>query len=299
MKRSNRPIPVYIVDEHNEAFYYWQKAKYDGLIREPLDLFHMDAHDDMGRPESFRESVYPPRESPDGHLEYYQDFAKKELHNGNFIIPAVLGGLVKNVYFIYPGWRKFKPKRKRFNVSSVFGEGKILKYGMKAADHMEEKLNKALPDLKYYNFRMIDIDRMPQKRKVILDIDLDYFACRDSILNHYCYDLEITEEQFHKREDFLSDRTIAFAGLSFNFLEKDNKYFVQVAHKKGKDVSHLPSKDEISAEINALMNTLHLRKIRPMVVTIARSCISGYCPGDYVGTVETELNHQLKRFLET
>lgn len=299
MKRSNGPIPVYIVDEHNEAFYYWQKAKYDGLIREPLDLFHIDAHDDMGRPQSFRSSIYSPKESANANPEYCRDFSHNELRNDNFIIPAVLSGVVRNVYFIYPRWRKFKPQRKRFNVSSVFGEGKILKYGMKAADNMEATALKALPDLKYYNFRMIDIDRIPQKREVILDIDLDYFACRDSILNHYRYDLEITEEQFHKREGFLSDRTIAFAGLSFNFLKKDNKYFVQVAHKKGKDVSHLPSKDEITSEIGKLINTLHSRKIRPIVVTISRSCISGYCPNDYVEGIETELNHQLKRFLET
>lgn len=40
---------------------------------------------------------------------------------------------------------------------------------------------------------MCDVDRMPKNRKVILDIDLDYFACRDSILNQMSYELEITE----------------------------------------------------------------------------------------------------------
>jgi len=298
MKPSERSIPVYIIDEHNEAFYSWYKAKSEGYITEALDLFHIDAHDDMGRPSSFRDSIYYRNDLSNGHLEYYKNFATNELHNGSFIVPAVLAELVKNVYFIYPKWRKFKPRRKRYNVSSVFGEGKILKYGMKAADNMEEKLHKALPDIKYYNFSTTEIDRIPQKRKVILDIDLDYFACRDSILNHYHYELEITAQQFQEKEKFLKNRTIAFAGLDFNFLEKNNKYFVRVAHKKGKDLSYLPPKEEITLEISTLINTLKGKKIRPVVVTIARSCISGYCPNDYVETIETELKQKLKYFLE-
>jgi hypothetical protein len=298
MKRNCEPVPIYILDEHNEAFYFWHKARAEDRRNGPLDLFHVDAHDDMGRPGAFRKSLYPPGESSADSLEYVRDFAATELHNGNFIIPAVLAGLVQNVYFVYPKWRKFKPQRKRFNVSSVFGEGKVLKYGMKPMDNQETKLQKALPDMKSYRFSMLDIDKVPGNRTVILDIDLDYFACRDSILNQFRYKLGITAEQYRACDAFLSDKTLAFAGLQFDFSEENGNYFVQVAHKPQKDASHLPSKEEVVSEIRLLTETLRSKRIRPAVVTVARSCVSGYCPGDYVSMVEEELMRQLAPFVE-
>ncbi len=297
MKKTHGTIPLYIMDEHNEAFYWWHRAHLEGSFDEPYDLFHIDAHDDMGRPESFRKSLYFPEDSLVRNPEYYRDFAATELDHGNFIIPAVLGRLVRNVYFIYPKWRKFKPQRKRYNVSSVFGEGKILKYGMKAVDKTDKRFLNALPDLVFYSYSMLDMNKIPCNKKVILDIDLDYFACRDSILNHFRYALAITPEQYRNRDAWLSDKTLAFAGLSFEFSEKNGQYFVHVAHKKGKEISHMPAMDEIVSEISAMIDILHSKKIRPMVVTIARSCISGYCPRDYMDEIEKELTRKLDKFL--
>ena len=95
----------------------------------------------------------------------------------------------------------------------------------------------------------------------------------------------------------MHERTLGFAGLDFNFLEKDDKFYVQIAHKKVTDATHLPVKEEIISEINTLMNTLKDKKIKPAVVTIARSCISGYCPNEYVEMIEAELNSKLTDFL--
>ena len=298
MRTSWEPVRVYTVDEHNEAFYCWYEAMSEGCFVGPLDLLHVDAHDDMGRPRSFRKSIYCADDPAIDRLEYYKDFAARQLHIGDFVIPAVLVGLVKNVYFVYPKWRKLQPRRKRYNVSTIFGEGKRLKYGKQAADNMEERFGKALPDLRHYSFLTMDIDRIPQKRRVILDIDMDYFACRDSILNHHSYELEITALQFQARADFLADKTIPYAELDFGFVERDGKYFAQIAHKKGIDVSHLPPEEEIVEEIRRLMKALRDKQIRPAVVTIARSSISGYCPSDYTRLVETELHRELRRFLD-
>ncbi len=298
MKRVKKPTPIHVFDEHNDAFYFWQKTRYEGYFKEPLDLFHIDAHEDMGRPESFRDSIYAPPDARGGYLKYYEHFARNELHISTFIIPAVLNGLVKNVYCIFPKWRKFKSVKKRFNVSSAFGEGKILKYGIKVDKETDQKLFKALPDLKYYNYSVQDISGIPKNRKVLLDIDLDYFACRDSILNHLNFELEITEEQFLRKEAFLQDQTLQFAGLDFGFAAKNDRYFAQIAHRKGKDLSHLPSREEIKSEIHKLVDTLQAKKTRPAVVTISRSCISGFCPKDYYEFIETELLEKLKIFLD-
>jgi hypothetical protein len=297
MKVSAHSIPIYIVDEHNQALFFWFKAKYENLIKEPLDLFHVDAHNDLGRPETFRKSLYAPGGSTIDILEYYRTFVETELQNFNFIIPAVLAGLARNVYFIYPKWRHYKPSRRHMNVASVFGEGKILKHGIKPAKQMETRAHKALPDQTLYTFFMLDIDGIPRDKNVILDIDIDYFACRDSISNQFCYELAITPEQFQNRDGLLSDKTLEFARLSFDFLERNDGYYVKVTPKPEKEESHLPSQEEITAEIDALISTLQTKRIKPQVVTIARSSISGYCPVEYVEGIEKELTGKLERFL--
>ena len=48
-------------------------------------------------------------------------------------------------------------------------------------------------------------------------------------------------------------------------LKKSNKYYATVAHKKQKDVSHLPTKKEIESEIDNLVNTLQIKNIKPAV----------------------------------
>ena len=299
MTNRKKDTPIYVFDEHNEAYYYWHKAKYEGYIKEPLDLFHIDAHSDMMKSDSIQTSIYFPNDSQVSYLEYYQDLAKNEFNIGNFIIPAILNVLVKNVYFIFPKWKNYKAKRMKYNVSSMFGEGKLFKHCLTINEDTDHKLFQALPDFKYYNYSFLPIHNVPKARKVILDIDLDYFACADSNPSHMI-ELEITAEQFHKQARFLQDESLKLAGLDFRFREKDGRFYARVANKRGEDESkaYLPSKLEIVSEIDRLITTLKVRKIRPLVVTISRSCVSGFCPKDYAEFIETELLQRLVFLLD-
>lgn len=275
-------IPVYEFDEHNDAFFSWHRAIYEGFIHQPLDLIHIDAHNDMEKPKAFTKSLYIPVSTEDKYLNYYLDFAEKELTISNFILPAVLSRIVNNVYFIYPSWRKYRSIRKKMNISSVFGEGKIMKYNAQIdGDADKIKVSKALPDLVSFNYYALGAERLPRNRKVLLDIDLDFFACRDSILNHMSYELEITEDQYIKRDVLLARRDILFSGLDFEFQKRNEGYYAVIAHKKGEEVAYLPSEEEIEHEMNILFSILKEKNIIPVVVTICRSCISGYCPEDY------------------
>ena len=99
-------IPAYVFDEHNEAYYYWHRARHDGYLDRPLDLFHVDAHNDMAELQNLQHSLYWSERDDEGYLDRYQTIAYHEMSIANFLIPAVLNGLVKNVYFIFPKWRK-------------------------------------------------------------------------------------------------------------------------------------------------------------------------------------------------
>ena len=98
----------------------------------------------------------------------------------------------------------------------------------------------------------------------------------------------------------MQDETLKFAGLDFRFIEKNERFYARIAAKRGNDESkpYLPSKPEIVSEIDRLMTALKVGKIRPLVVTISRSCISGFCPQDYTEFIEAELLQRLLLFLD-
>ncbi len=248
----------------------------------------------MGRQRIFRNSIY----SPAGleALSYFEKFSKEELNIQNFIYPAILNGLVRNVYFFFPEWRKFKSARTTIQVGSVFGEGKIIKYPTWLNRNAHQAaVDKALPDLKKFSFLSRPIDQMPRKRQVILDIDLDYFACRDSVQNNWEYRLEITSEQYRRKEAFLKDKTIRFSGLEFTFKKNKRQPVVIIAFRKIPEKAYKPDFDEIRKNLDILIRTLSERAIRPAVITLCRSRISGYCPAEYVRFIEDDLEKKLAK----
>lgn len=290
-------IPLYVFDEHHEAFYYWHKARREGFIPRALDLYHIDAHPDAGFPGPFKRSIYGGDHSAQGGEEFYWDFAREELGIDRFILPAILTNIVRHFYFIYPRWRKIRPARKKTTISSVFGEGKILKQGIQVGRGSDPRVRKAYPDLKTYLYSMQQIDRVPQERKVLLDIDLDYFACIDSITNHLSYSLEITRREYLSRRAFFAQPSLPFSGLNFSFSRRKGKYYAKVAHRPQKENAHLPPMEEIEGEIAHLIANLKVKNIIPAVITICRSAISGFCPRDQAQLIEQKLIHSLRGWL--
>lgn len=108
-------IPVYIMEEHHEAFYYWNYFIECGLIPPKHNyLLHIDHHDDMeagGYDWDFR----IPWES----LEQIRTFTYEKLGIADFITPALYQGIFDTVHimknllhraqrwnFLYSVWEK-------------------------------------------------------------------------------------------------------------------------------------------------------------------------------------------------
>lgn len=290
---EKKQIPVYFFDEHNEAFYYWHKARHEGFMDKPLDLVHVDAHDDMAMKDQLKRSLYFDPSSGEDPDSYYRRLAENELEIANFIRPAVLTGVIKNVFVVFPAWRNIKKgKNRKTSVCSVFGDGMNLRHGVVPEGITE----KAFPDLVQYRFKTLHAGDLPKNRRVILDIDMDYFACRDSIFNTFSFTLDITREQFEQRHVILKDKGYSFSGLEFSFHEEDGNFKAVVSHRKSPEKVHLPDQDEIRTEMKKLFSVLQEKRIRPAMITVSRSCYSGYCPEDYVEFIESELKTSLEMF---
>jgi len=290
-----RIIPTYLFNEHNEAYFYWHKSRHEGTLNKALDIYHVDAHNDMAKLQELRHSMYWNEGDDDNYLARHHHIAYHEMSIANFIIPAVLNDIIKNIYFIYPAWRNFTRHITRTNVATAFGEGKVFKHGIRFSEAEKTQCQFAYPDITPYSYIMTDVEQIPIKRKVILDIDLDYFACTDSITNRMSYELAITPDQYKNRENFYRENEdLRYSGLKIEFEKRRRNYFAIIRFQKLDNREYLPTETIIRQEIDKLVETLVEKMVQPVVITICRSCDSGYCPPDYFQMIEAYLLQQLR-----
>lgn len=142
---GERKVPVYIFDHHHPALFAWFEALKEGRIKPEAILRHFDEHED-GR--HIRHSSL----SSNMTLPEIASYVRKQLTIDNFIVPAVLSGLVGEFHWI-------KPYTNEISWDTPFRRGK-----------------------KTPRFGIMGIDSMPIQQiqqldptQLIVDIDLDYF----------------------------------------------------------------------------------------------------------------------------
>ena len=151
-------IKTALINDHNEAFYWWCESK-------EAILFHVDGHDDMGEA-----NVY---------YKISQAHHYRQLNIANFICPAVYHRIVSQIYWLNP----HSIERTLINLgkpNTYFSERnivennddkyKLYKYGWGSLDlsKIEEGEGEILP---------LDKVSILKERPLILDIDLDAFCC--------------------------------------------------------------------------------------------------------------------------
>lgn len=91
---SDYKIPVYIFDNHNHSFTFWNIERVQGNLQDGALLIHVDQHKDTRIPPSFLST----EEAKD--LAKVFDYTNRVLNVGNFIPAAQHTGLVKDIVFI-------------------------------------------------------------------------------------------------------------------------------------------------------------------------------------------------------
>ena len=111
-------IPIYLFDEHNEAFFYWFMEN----LKKPLPdtLIHIDAHRDFYDTSCRCAYGHARLKTRKEKLKWAAEYAR-ELRIDSFIKPAILNGFFSKVTSVYPDWRFAFGQKEKYRKSLYVG----------------------------------------------------------------------------------------------------------------------------------------------------------------------------------
>lgn len=277
-----KEIPFFILEEHNEAFFLWNYAVRNNLIKQSGNtLLHVDEHSDMGVPR-FHHSI----KSLNGSLQELYKFTYSEITIENFIVAAIYQGLFNKVYWLYQS--NARPLPPTIVVYSYDREGKVL-----MAKNAQELGTLALFDSEYRNveFQCMRVGNdFPESQSFVLDIDLDYFSCNHQY-HQFKGQVEITKDEYNL---FIQDkyhflRMLLGSGVKAEI--NNGKYYLFFNAFSDEDIpSKLKvSEKEILRRIDALVEFLKDKNVQPQLIDICRSRLSGFTPEEQWRFIEQTL----------
>jgi hypothetical protein len=279
---KSKLIPTYIIEEHHEAFIVWHDAIQKGYIP-PIGnvLFHVDEHSDMGTPR-FNTSIH----ELNGDLNVIKDFTYKELNIASFIMPALYENIFNQIHWIRQKHRKPEVRHEEMYIRSYNQSGKRLMSGK--INTLKETVTD--PDRKYFDYFLRTVEQIPNEKKVVLDIDLDYFSCSGNPLELNEINIEITIDEYN---EFISNKyhPIKFSGLGrIEAVKKAEQYYFIINNYNETYTNELQvSEESIIQRIEKFLMFLTEKKCTPVLINICRSRFSGYTPKDQWEFIEQNL----------
>ena len=262
--------PLYLIEEHHEAFLVWHHAG----IREnrPAELIHVDSHPDMSL---LCAGKIP---GPDACLEEIADFVHNRLDIQTFITPAVFNGWFNQVTWVKPDiqkpagsntwiWKTKGEEDRLFMGKEIpeSGVGKKFFYQWTGIDHADRSETGYTPSCR------------PKNSRTVLDIDLDFFK---SSTGPYPGTIEITEDEYKRYVNDPRHYLRLHFGSRARVEEKNSRYFLTLTPE---DMVHRAGIRTVETEAAALtIRTfgawLTRNRINPDLISICRSRISGFTP---------------------
>lgn len=282
-------IPLFIFEEHNEAFFIWHYAIANQMIAAQKNiLLHVDEHSDFKIPRfSF------PLNYLGNKLEDIYQFTYSELSIANFIIPAVYQGIFNQVYWIYQSFLANYPSG--LYVYSYDRQGKFL---ATKSDKYLKPVDLFDSDYHFTKYQALKIDEdFPQAQSVILDIDLDYFSCNHQYHN-FKGKLEISAKQY---SEFIENKyhfLRSTLGSGVKAVKKANRYFLYF--NDFDENQSIPNPLKVSEEliikrIERFISFLERHQVKPQIIDICRSRLSGFTPENQWQFIEENLIQRLAK----
>lgn len=281
-------IPVFLFEEHHEAFFVWHYSLLNKLIpKNNNTLLHIDEHSDFSIP-LFNYSIH----SLNSNLRDIYDFTRNELTIANFIVPAVYQGIFDRVDWLYQSNNEGKETERLMAVHSYKGAGTMMRINTNC---QEDPMIFFKPGFKKLVMKILQTnDNFINSPSVVLDIDLDYFSCNPAHL-YYQGKVEITEQEFN-----------SFNGNEHHFLRfslgsgikckvENGKYYLIFSSPEleGMNSKLKVSEDEILDRIDRFIDFLKNNQVQPAMIDICRSRLSGFTPEDQCEFIEKNLLEKL------
>jgi len=297
-------IPVFIFEEHHEAFFVWHYAVMKQTIAAKGNvLLHVDEHADFGAPRFSRSIDSLDREN----LADVCKFTYNELTIENFIIPAMYQEIFKTNYWIQHPHEKLSTSPQSLCIYPYQEEGKGLiakKYQTSEVKDKPYYLKWLVnPKYKLATFQHITVnDDFPENQRVVMDVDLDYFSCNPKEENIEAETrVEITEKEYKAVSKDRYNLWRLNGGSGVKTIVEDNRYYLLFKNSSNtEDISpdrghkqEKVSEAEIVKRIEQLVNFLQKKKVQLQLVDICRSRISRFTPHDQWEFIEDTLLKEL------
>lgn len=288
-------VPLFIIEEHHEAWFIWNYGYFNGFIR-PFGntLLHVDAHEDMGI-SRFNASV----DELEDDLQKIYTYGCQELGIASFIIPAIYRGIINNYTFLGRYDAYCGKKQNRFAASwqsrgKYFETGEVKPFLRKYLESGENKWGQ----YQFYSCQEIGLaGRFTTSQPLILDIDLDYFSC-DNSLSSAKSKIEITKEAYL---DFTNNRyhpLRIMPAAAFSVGKEDEQYYLYYTERQEEQDLKKVSTDTIDKRIDRFIDFLRNNNLKPGLIDICRSRFSGYTPADQWKYIEDKLLEGLSRLYD-
>ena len=267
-------IPVFRMEEHCEAYAIWHLAIDEGILAPTGNLLlHVDHHDDLeGGP--YRHDFTVPVTNAAQAL----DLVREVLGIADFIVPAFWEKIFDrmiNFKSIFPLKKAEEEKIVQLRGSSDL----MMRNEIPLVDGEEDERKRPI---RYEELSLVK--PAPIEQPVVLDIDLDYFCFDNSLSTGESARLEITREAY---EDFCARprHPLRITARRMMYVEREAERYYMVMREPGPP-KRVTREERIRERVEKFFAWLRENQIRPVMIDICRSRISGYCPADRWELVE-------------
>ncbi len=270
-------IPVYIMEEHSEAFYYWGLALSKGEIPKTGNtLFHVDHHDDLEGGGYFHDFT-----KEFSGIEDRKEFTYQYLGIADFIIPAIYDGIFQTLYNMKMLRKTDFVKQSRVILRRSENELYMTKYIPFLHGQFKEDTSKRYTFFDYYEGSLAETGMLEQ---VVLDIDLDYFCWDNSLKGVPPKRIEITKDAYRDWQENPYHPLRILPKRAVYVEEVQGRYYLR--YEEPDQRQEIADEEKVARRIERFFEWLGELPWKPVLIDICRSATSGYMPPERVRFVE-------------